>query len=69
MSYWSYYDDFQNNKFQCSSLSLSARNILNKQDYRLTTYSGVTSSTAWYRLRPREVLLEAQVSLLGWFGR
>lgn len=44
-------------------LSLSARNILNKQDYRLTAYSGVTSSTMWYRLRPREVILEAQVSL------
>lgn len=44
-------------------LSLSARNLLNKRDYTVTTYSGVLSSTSWYKLRPRELVLDVQVSL------
>lgn len=44
-------------------LSLSARNLFDKRAYELTAYSGVTVSTTRYNLRPREVIVEAQISI------
>lgn len=44
-------------------LSLSARNLFNKRVYTQTVYSGVTSSTTTCNLRPREIIMEAQVSI------
>lgn len=44
-------------------LSLTARNLFNKRSYIQTVYSGVTSSTTVYNLRPREVVAEAQISI------
>ena len=44
-------------------LSAEVRNLFNKQHYTVTTYSGVMSSTDWYGLRPREVVVGVQVRL------
>ena len=44
-------------------LSAEVRNLFNKRRYTVTTYSGVMSSTDWYELRPREVVVGVQVRL------
>ena len=44
-------------------LSADVRNLFNKRRYTVTNYSGVMSSTNYYELRPREVILTAQVSI------
>lgn len=44
-------------------LSADVRNLFNKRRYTVTIYSGVMSSTNYYELRPREVILTAQVSI------
>ncbi len=43
--------------------SAELRNIFNKKSYVETTYSGVSTLTDSYRLRPREFMLKAQFSL------
>ena len=42
------------------------RNILNKREYAVTTYSGVGVFTNSYELRPRELLISVQFSLGSW---
>lgn len=44
-------------------LSAEVRNLFNRQDYAVTAYSGVSSVTDTYRLRPREILLKASWTL------
>ena len=44
-------------------LSAELRNIFNKKSYVETTYSGISTLTDSYRLRPRELVLSAQYSL------
>ena len=39
------------------------RNLFNKQAYEQTTYSGVSTSTTTYVLRPRELVVSAEFSL------
>lgn len=41
-------------------LSAELRNIFNKKSYAETTYSGVSTLTNSYELRPRELMLTAQ---------
>ena len=41
-------------------LSAEFRNIFNKKSYAETTYSGVSTLTNSYELRPRELMLTAQ---------
>ena len=43
-------------------LSAELRNIFNKKNYIETTYSGVSTLTDSYRLRPRELVIAAQYS-------
>lgn len=43
-------------------LSAEMRNLFDKRRYTVTTYSGVMSATNWYELRPRELIVKAQVS-------
>ena len=43
-------------------LSGELHNLLNQKDYILTDYSGLTSSTTTYHLRPREVIMRLQWS-------
>ncbi len=42
---------------------VNARNLFNKQRYERTTYSGVSSLTDSYMLRPREILFNMQFTL------
>lgn len=44
-------------------LSAEVRNLFDKRRYTVTTYSCVMSSTGYYELRPREVIVTAQVQL------
>lgn len=44
-------------------LSAELRNLFDRRDYVVTSYGGAASYTSHYRLRPREMLLKAQVSL------
>lgn len=44
-------------------LSAELRNIFNKKSYVETTYSGVSTLTDSYYLRPRELMITAQYSL------
>ena len=44
-------------------LSAELRNIFDKKSYAETTYSGISTLTDSYRLRPRELVLSAQYSL------
>jgi hypothetical protein len=44
-------------------MELKARNLLDKQHYALTSYSGISSFTNSYILRPREILLSVQWTL------
>ena len=44
-------------------LSAEVRNIFDKRRYSITTYGGVAVSTSYYELRPREILVTAQVSM------
>ena len=39
------------------------RNLFNKKDYVVTTYSGISTTTNSYVLRPRELVLSAEFSL------
>ncbi len=43
--------------------SAELRNIFNKKNYVETTYSGVSTSTNSYQLRPRELMITAQYAL------
>ncbi len=43
-------------------LSVELRNIFNKKNYIETTYSGVSTLTDSYQLRPRELMITAQYS-------
>ena len=44
-------------------LQAELRNIFNKKTYAETTYSGVSTLTNVYELRPRELMITAQLSL------
>ena len=44
-------------------LTLSLRNLLNQRDYRQTVYTGITTSTTIYTLRPREIIAGLQYCL------
>ncbi|MDO4158911.1 MAG: hypothetical protein Q4D41_00465 [Prevotellaceae bacterium] len=44
-------------------LSAKLRNIFNKKDYALTSYSGISSLTNHYKLRPRELVIDVQISI------
>lgn len=44
-------------------LSADVRNLFNKRRYTITSYSGIASSTDYYVLRPREIVITAQVSI------
>lgn len=44
-------------------LALSVRNLFDKCLYATTTYGSAMSSTTYYELRPREIVLSAQISL------
>ena len=44
-------------------LSAEVRNIFDKRRYTVTDYSGVMSSTNYYVLRPREIVVNAQFSI------
>jgi hypothetical protein len=44
-------------------LEASLRNIFNHRTYSVTSYSGILSSTDIYQLRPREIVITAQLSL------
>ena len=44
-------------------LKATLRNLFNKKDYVVTTYSGISTTTDSYVLRPRELVLSADFSL------
>lgn len=44
-------------------LKAQLRNIFNKKDYSMTTYSGVAVISNSYVLRPRELVLSAEFNL------
>lgn len=44
-------------------LSAELRNLFDRRDYIVTSYSGISSFTGYYHLRPREMFLKAQISL------
>lgn len=44
-------------------LQAELRNIFNRRNYAVTYYGSASSSTTYYYLRPREIMLSAQISL------
>lgn len=44
-------------------LQAELRNIFNRRNYAVTYYGSASSSTTYYNLRPREIILSAQISL------
>lgn len=42
-------------------LSLTANNLLGKQDYRYQTYGTLSSSVHWFKIRPRNILASLQI--------
>lgn len=44
-------------------LQAELRNIFNRRNYAVTYYGSASSSTTYYYLRPREIILSAQISL------
>lgn len=44
-------------------LQAELRNIFNRRNYAVTYYGSASSSTTYYNLRPREIVLSAQINL------
>lgn len=44
-------------------LHAELRNILNRRDYAVTYYGSASSSTTYYNLRPREIIISAQINI------
>lgn len=44
-------------------LQAELRNIFNRRNYAVTYYGSASSSTTYYNMRPREIILSAQISL------